>query len=111
MPVKSFSQQDKTAEVQRWVRSTCGICSIGCGLEIGVAANHIVGVRGIPGHAVNDGRLGPKGLNQYFANRHPSRATVPLIRNRSGQLVRASWEEAMELVVDRFNEALATDGP
>ena len=111
MPVKGFSQQDKTAEVQRWVRSTCGICSIGCGLEIGVAEAGIVGVRGLPGHPVNDGRLGPKGLNQYFANRHPSRAIVPLIRNRSGRLVRASWEEAMQLVVDRFNEALATDGP
>jgi anaerobic selenocysteine-containing dehydrogenase len=60
---------------------------------------------------VNDGRLGPKGLNQYYANRHPSRARYPLIRNRSGQLVRASWDEAMQLVVDRFNEALAADGP
>jgi ferredoxin-nitrate reductase len=93
------------------VRSTCGLCSIGCGVEIGVDAQRIVGVRGVPGHPVNDGRLGPKGLNQYFANRHPSRAVFPQIRNRSGQLVRASWEEAMQRIVERFNEALATDGP
>jgi ferredoxin-nitrate reductase len=80
-------------------------------VDVGVAAGRIVGVRGRTAHPVNDGRLGPKGLNQYFANRHPSRATHPLIRNGSGQLVRASWQDAMQLVVDRFNEALATDGP
>ena len=60
---------------------------------------------------MNDGRLGPKGLNQYFANRHPSRATSPLIRNRQGKHLRASWDEAMGLVVDRFNDVLAAEGP
>ena len=76
-----------------------------------MAGEKIVGVRGVAGHPVNDGRLGPKGLNQYYANRHPSRARYPLIRDRSGELVRASWEDAMQRVVDRFNEALATEGP
>jgi anaerobic selenocysteine-containing dehydrogenase len=108
---KVFSQQDATVQVEQWVPSTCGICSIGCGVDIAVAAGQIVGVRGSARHPVNAGRLGPKGLNQYFANRHPSRAAHPLIRNRSGQLVRASWDEAMQLVVDRFNEALAEEGP
>ena len=108
---RCFSQQDEPTEVERWVPSTCGICSVGCGLDIGVAGGRIVGVRGRADHPVSAGRLGPKGLNQYYANRHPSRATQPLIRNRSGQLVRASWQEAMQLVVERVNEALATDGP
>jgi anaerobic selenocysteine-containing dehydrogenase len=87
------------------------VCSVGCGIEIAVAGRRIVGVRGRPGHAVSDGRLGPKGLNQYFANRHPDRAAFPSIRNRDGRHVRATWDEAMGLVVDRFNDALATDGP
>jgi ferredoxin-nitrate reductase len=106
-----FSQVDEGAVVDRWVPSTCGVCSIGCGVEIAVAGPRIVGVRGRPGHAVSDGRLGPKGLNQYFANRHPTRATFPLIRNREGKHLRASWDDAMGLVVDRFNDALAADGP
>jgi len=110
MPARRFLQRDQ-AEVEQWVPSTCGICSIGCGVDIGVADGQIVGVRGQTGHPVNGGRLGPKGLNQYFANRHPSRAAHPLIRNASGDLVRASWDEAMGLVVDRFNETLAADGP
>jgi anaerobic selenocysteine-containing dehydrogenase len=108
---RPFSQVDEEAVVDRCVPTTCGVCSIGCGNEIAEAGARIVGVRGRPGHAVSDGRLGPKGLNQYFANRHPSRATFPLIRNREGKHLRASWDDAMGLVVDRFNEALAADGP
>jgi anaerobic selenocysteine-containing dehydrogenase len=111
MASKTFSQQDATVQIEQWVPSTCGICSIGCGVEIAIGAGQVVGIRGQQAHPVNNGRLGPKGLNQYFANRHPSRAKHPLIRNRSGQLVRASWDEAMQLVVDRFNEALASEGP
>jgi ferredoxin-nitrate reductase len=106
-----FSQIDEGASVERWVPSTCGVCSVGCGIEIGVAGAEIVGVRGRSGHPVSDGRLGPKGLNQYIANRHPSRAMFPLIRNREGKHLRASWDEAMGLVVDRFSEALAAEGP
>ncbi|HTM01902.1 MAG TPA: nitrate reductase [Vicinamibacterales bacterium] len=111
MPSRSFSQQDAGVDIPQWVPSTCGLCSIGCGVEIGVAGGVIAGVRGRAGHPVNDGRLGPKGLNQYFANRHPSRATSPLIRATAGKLVPASWDEAMQLVVDQFNDALATEGP
>ena len=60
MHTKCFSQQDEV-EVGQWVPSTCGVCSIGCGVDIGVASGRIVGVRGQSGHPVNDGRLGPKG--------------------------------------------------
>ena len=96
---------------ERWVASTCGMCSIGCGLEIGVSGNTIVGVCGRVDHPVGLGRLGPKGLNQFYANRHPSRALHPMIRNASGHLVRASWDDAMGLVTQRWQEALALEGP
>lgn len=36
--------------------------SNGCGLDYGVKANKIVGVRGRVQDRVNKGRLGPKGL-------------------------------------------------
>jgi anaerobic selenocysteine-containing dehydrogenase len=111
MKPRQFTQIEHGAVVERWVPSTCGICSLGCGLEIAVSGRRIVGVRGRPDHPVDLGRLGPKGLNQWYANRHPSRALHPMIRNRSGRLVRASWDEAMDTVVEKFNEVLSTDGP
>lgn len=110
-PSPQFSQTDENTSVQHWVPSTCGICSIGCGVDIGVNGGRIVAVRGRGDHPVNHGRLGPKGLNQYFANRHPNRARHPLIRDRNGRLLQASWDAAMDVMVERFNEALASGGP
>src|SRR4051812_2972342 len=110
MRPRQFSQVEQGVRVERWTASTCGICSLGCGLEIGTANGRIVGVRGRIDHPVGLGRLGPKGLNQWYANRHPSRALHPLIRS-GDRLLRASWDDAMELVTGKFNEALAQDGP
>ena len=62
MEPRCFSQQDETIQVERWIPSTCGMCSIGCGIDVGVAGAHIAGVRGRADHPVNQGRLGPKGL-------------------------------------------------
>jgi anaerobic selenocysteine-containing dehydrogenase len=39
--------------------------SNGCGLDIGVKAGKVVGVRGRATDRVNKGRLGPKGMNGY----------------------------------------------
>ena len=87
-----------TAEPERWVPSACVLCSNGCGIEIGVRRGKIVGVRGRATDHVNRGRLGPKGLHGWEANLSKDRLTRPLIRSR-GRLRKASWGEAMGLVV------------
>jgi len=46
MQPRAFSQIEQGVDVERWTASTCGICSLGCGLEIGTANGRIVGVRG-----------------------------------------------------------------
>ncbi len=51
-----------TTEVDRWVPSACVLCSNGCGCEIAVKDDVMVGVRGLASDVVNHGRLGPKGL-------------------------------------------------
>src|SRR5947209_3882463 len=87
-------------ETDRWVQSACVLCSNGCGLDIGVKDGRMVGVRGRASDVVNRGRLGPKGLNGWKANRSADRLTSPLIR-RGGALQAASWDEAMELISKR----------
>jgi ferredoxin-nitrate reductase len=111
MQPRQFTQTHSGARIDRWVPSTCGLCSIGCRLEIGVSGNGIVGVRGRTDHPVNRGRLGPKGLNQYYANAHPSRALHPMIRSSGGRLQRASWDAALDAVTVRIAKTLATEGP
>jgi ferredoxin-nitrate reductase len=98
-------------EIDRWVYNTCNICSVGCGCFIAVKDNKIVGVRGNEKHPINRGRLGPKGENQWYANNSPDRLLNPLIRNKSGKLVKATWDEAMGLLVDKAKETLETIGP
>jgi anaerobic selenocysteine-containing dehydrogenase len=87
----------------KWVPSACLLCSNGCGIDIGVKDGRIVGVRGRATDRVNHGRLGPKGLHGWEANNSKDRLTTPLIR-KNGLLQPASWNEAMELIVQRSKE-------
>lgn len=91
------------AEPDRWVQSACVLCANGCALDIGVKDGRIVGVRGRGVDRINRGRLGPKGLYGWQANNSPDRLTHPLVR-RHGRLERATWDEAMSLIVGRTRE-------
>src|SRR5204863_7300978 len=106
-----FSQSSAGRVVSAWVPSTCGLCSSGCRVDIGVSDGEIAGVRGRTDHPVNAARLGPKRLNQYYANHHPSRARYPFIRRPNDRRERVSWDEALSLVTQRIAETLATEGP
>ncbi len=98
-------------EVDRWVQSACLLCSNGCACDIAVKDGEMVGVRGRAVDIVNHGRLGPKGLfGSWQGMNNADRLTTPLIR-RDGELVEASWDEAMELVGSKSRESLTTRGP
>src|SRR3954463_5796703 len=98
------------AQVERWVPSACVLCSHGCGLDIAVAQNRIVGVRGRADDRINRGRLGPKGLYGWQANNSEDRLTRPLLRV-DGKLVETDWDAAMSAIVDRSKALLAEHGP
>jgi anaerobic selenocysteine-containing dehydrogenase len=78
----------------RWVSTTCGYCSVGCGMLVGVKDGRAVSVRGNPEHAVNFGRLCPKGLSEHYTLEAPNRLKHPLLR-KDGGLVRTGWSEAI----------------
>lgn len=84
-----------------WVSTTCGYCSVGCGMFLGVKDGRAVTVRGNVDHAVNLGKLCPKGLSEHYTLEAPNRAKYPLLR-KNGKLVRVEWEEALETMVKRF---------
>lgn len=92
-------------EPENWVHSACILCSNGCGVEIGVKDNKIVGVRGRANSPVNHGRLGPKGLHGWVANNSQDRLTKPLIR-KNGKLEEATWDDAMNLIVQKSKETV-----
>jgi anaerobic selenocysteine-containing dehydrogenase len=99
------------ADVDRWVRSACVLCSNGCGCEIAVKDGRMVGIRGTATDSVNHGRLGPKGLYASWPwASSPDRLTTPLVRD-AGQLRPASWDEAIGRIVAESRRILDEKGP
>jgi anaerobic selenocysteine-containing dehydrogenase len=97
------------ADVQRWVRGACLLCSNGCGLDVAVADGRMVGVRGRADDRVNHGRLGPKGLYGWQGQQR-DRLTAPLVRE-GGRLVETDGDTAMSRVVERSRSLLDAKGP
>jgi assimilatory nitrate reductase catalytic subunit len=96
---------------ERWVKTTCGYCSVGCGLELGVRDGRAVAVRGDPDHPVNRGRLCPKGLSEHHTIAAPGRLTIPLLRDRTGRHVGVTWDDALARTATGFSDLIAKHGP
>jgi len=92
-----------------WVKTTCGYCSVGCGMLIGVRDGKAVAVRGDPDHPVNDGKLCPKGLCEHETISADGRALWPLRRSWSG-LKRVSWGEALDTFVEQIEKIQSAHG-
>ncbi len=107
-PVLGYTSSKRSAD--KWVKSTCGYCSVGCGMELGVTDGKLVAVRGWEGHPVNLGKLCPKGLSEHHMVTATNRAKYPLLR-QGGKLVRVDWEEALTTMVEKFRATQLKHGP
>lgn len=87
----------------RWVSTTCGYCSVGCGMFVGVKDGRAVSVRGNPDHPVNRGKLCPKGLSEHHTLAAANRARFPMLR-KNGNLIRIEWGEALAAMAEKFRD-------
>ena len=94
---------------ERWVATTCGYCSVGCGMFIGVKEGRAISVRGNPDHPVNSGLLCPKGLSEHETLDAPNRARYPLLRH-GRRHERVSWSDAIQTMARRFREVQNAHG-
>ena len=94
----------------KWVSTTCGYCSVGCGIDVGVRDGRAVATRPNALHPVNRGKLCPKGLSEHHTLDTDTRATRPLLRS-NGKLHPVSWDEAIGTMVERFRATQAKYGP
>ena len=93
-------------------KSTCCYCGVGCGVIISTVAGKISGVRGDPEHPANFGRLCTKGANLHLTAREETRALYPELRSARGEgRQRASWNDALEMVADKFAAIIQQHGP
>ncbi|MGH7551426.1 MAG: molybdopterin oxidoreductase family protein [Longimicrobiales bacterium] len=106
--VLGYTAAEKVAD--DWVSTTCGYCSVGCGMYIGVKDGRAVAVRGNPAHPVNRGKLCPKGLAEHHTIHAEGRALHPLLR-QNGRLRRVSWDHALDTMVERFRTVQRDHSP
>ncbi len=76
--------------VKEWKYATCGYCSTGCAIEVGLDANgEAVTTRGVADAPVNRGKLCIKGITEAEIFNAPGRGTQPLLRDHPYQ----PWQE------------------
>lgn len=94
----------------RVVPSICTFCGVGCGLGLRVEDGRVIGVEPQAGHPVSQGQLCAKGWASSFAIDPHGRLSQPLIKEH-GRFRPASWDEALGLVAEGLQHALAERGP
>ncbi len=107
---KTTPTESPDASAVEWHKSVCRFCGTGCGVMLGVRDEKLVKLRGDVEHPTTKGLVCAKALFLPKIVATPDRLKYPMIR-KDGKLTRASWEEAMTLVTDKFAEAIKTKGP
>ncbi|SOC45237.1 assimilatory nitrate reductase (NADH) alpha subunit apoprotein [Rhizobium subbaraonis] len=87
-------------------KTTCPYCGVGCGVIARVDDDGAVSVKGDPDHPANFGRLCSKGSALAETIDLDGRLLHPEIDGRQ-----AGWDEALDLVAQRFSGAIAEHGP
>lgn len=93
------------------VDSVCGYCGVGCRVHVEAGSGVVLRINGVESAAVNDGHLCVKGRYAHAYHRSPDRLTHPLIRDKSGKLQPATWDEAIAYTARRLVEIRDTHGP
>jgi len=87
------------------VQTTCPYCGVGCGVLVSGSADGFT-VRGDPDHPANRGRLCSKGAALGETLGLEGRLLFPEINGN-----RATWDEALSTVAERFRAVIAEHGP
>jgi len=94
----------------RRVETVCPYCGCGCNIRLHVDGHgRVVQVSAEIGKGPNEGNLCVKGRYGFQFINHPDRLTQPLVR-RDGELVPASWDEALDVVAQRLTAIKAEHG-
>lgn len=101
----------------RWDKAACRFCGTGCSVLVGVQNGKVVATQGDPDAPVNRGLNCIKG---YFLSKimyGADRLTQPLLRMRNGKYDKSgdftpiSWNQAFDIMEEKWKEALKTTGP
>ena len=90
--------------VVEWKYTTCGYCSVGCSVEVGLNADgKPVTTRGVGNADVNRGKLCIKGLTEAEVFQAAGRGATPKMRARTFEAFEpTTWDAALDTVAAEF---------
>lgn len=95
------------------VRTVCTTppgCHCGCGACLEVTRGRVTGVRGDPDNPYNRGYMCRRGLAVTGTLYDPNRVLHPMVRSRSGEWRRTTWDEALDRAAGSFLAARDRSG-
>src|SRR6478735_1094507 len=120
MPAPAAAQNlvtDRTVTELKWDKAPCRFCGTGCGVMVATKDGRVVATHGDQKAEVNRGLNCVKG---YFLSKvmyGHDRLTHPLLRKRNGrydkngEFTQVSWDEAFDVMAQKFKAALKKRGP
>ena len=95
-----------------WKYTTCGYCSTGCSIEVGLdRSGRAVASRGAAGADVNRGKLCIKGIFEHELFESAGRGKVPLLRkSRLDAFGETDWDHALDHVGSEIKRIQAAHG-
>ncbi|WP_043531384.1 nitrate reductase catalytic subunit NapA [Litchfieldella xinjiangensis] len=101
----------------KWAKAPCRFCGVGCGVNVATRDNQVVATHADINAPVNRGVNCIKG---YFLSKimyGQDRLTQPLLRktngeyDKDGEFTPVSWDEAFDVMADKYKAALREKGP
>lgn len=86
-------------------QTTCNFCGLACNMTFYVEDNKIVKVMPTEHYPVNKGFSCIKGLNLDKQNTKYKRPSLPLLRDKNGEMKEIQWDEAFKTFADKIKES------
>ncbi|MVF11358.1 nitrate reductase [Ketobacter sp. MCCC 1A13808] len=113
-----FGRQDRKKikildkKVQQWKYTTCGYCSTGCSIEVGLdEKGKAVATRGVASADVNRGKLCIKGIFEHELFEASGRGNRPIMRNKPWDAWQPTdWDTALDKMAGEIKRIQSQHG-
>jgi len=98
--------------VVEWKYTTCGYCSTGCSIEVGIKGEgEAVSSRGVGGADVKRGKLSIKGIFEHELFKTEDSGKKPLVRNSIIEKYKeAEWDPVLDTMADKIKDIQTRHG-
>ena len=113
-PVGAITSQRAATGARQWqtekARTTCSYCANGCEIVVHGYNGRVVRVGSALERGLNQGNLCVKGRFGHGYVNSPNRMLKPMVKDASGRLQEATWEEALTRISDEATRIKAEAG-